>query len=742
MKGIGLFLLLFVCCACAYGREYHISGSVRDASSGEAIPFCTVSFPGTMTGTTTDVNGRFSLSVSPDLAGRFLHAGCVGFLNDSILFTPDKTSFHFLLSSSAKLLNEVVISGTMTESSKLESAVPVEVYHPAFFKKNPSPGIFESLSMVNGVQPQLNCNVCNTGDIHINGMEGPYTMVLIDGMPIVSSLSTVYGLAGIPNSMVKRIEIVKGPASALYGSEAVGGLVNIITKDAATSPRVKSDLMGSSYGEFNLDVASKTKLRNASSLWGANLFYYNTVHDINEDGFTDIALQKRFSLFNKWTYNAAPDKPASLGLRYVYEDRWGGETNWTPAWRGTDSIYGESIYVNRLELIGTNVLSTGKKLRLEYSYNYHHQNSFYGTTSYIAGQHTGFTQLLWDHAIGRHSLLAGLPFRYIQYQDNTQAMNNTRQQTILPGIFVQDEWKTSSKTTLLGGMRFDYHNEHGSIFTPRLSAKFNPSGFHTFRISAGTGYRVVNLFTEDHAALTGARSIVIAEELKPERSWNVNANYFTQFDLRRGFIVLDASLFYTRFSNKITGDFITDPDLIIYDNLNGYAVSKGASLSIDWTTGDGTKINAGMTVMNVYQTENDSTGVPKKTPQLFAPHFSSTFGISKSIRKIGLTFDLTGLIKSPMYLPVLPNDFRPEKSPWFCLMNIQCTKYIGDRLEVYGGLKNLLNFVPNDPIMRPFDPFDKEVSVDNPNGYTFDPSYNYAPVQGIRGFAGIRFAFN
>ena len=117
----------------------------------------------------------------------------------------------------------------------MASPIPVEVYSPAYFKKNPSPNIFESLQMVNGVQPQLNCNVCNTGDIHINGMEGPYTMILIDGMPIVSSLSTVYGLAGIPNSMVKRIEIVKGPASTLYGSEAVGGLINIITKDAAGS---------------------------------------------------------------------------------------------------------------------------------------------------------------------------------------------------------------------------------------------------------------------------------------------------------------------------------------------------------------------------------------------------------------------------------------------------------------------------------------------------------------------------
>src|SRR5690606_51456 len=125
----------------------------------------------------------------------------------------DNLSLRLHIEPSASTLNAVVITGTQQEMTKMESPIPVEVYHPSFFRKNPTPGIFEALNMVNGVQPQLNCNVCNTGDIHINGMEGPYTMVLIDGMPIVSSLATVYGLSGIPNSMVKRVEIVKGPAS-------------------------------------------------------------------------------------------------------------------------------------------------------------------------------------------------------------------------------------------------------------------------------------------------------------------------------------------------------------------------------------------------------------------------------------------------------------------------------------------------------------------------------------------------
>ena len=115
-------------------------------------------------------------------------------------------------------MNEIVVSGTLRAVRKLESPVAVEVYSPKFLKLNPTPSVFEALQLVNGVRPQLNCNICNTGDIHINGLEGPYTMVTIDGMPIVSSLSSVYGLFGIPNQLIERIEVVKGPASGLYGS--------------------------------------------------------------------------------------------------------------------------------------------------------------------------------------------------------------------------------------------------------------------------------------------------------------------------------------------------------------------------------------------------------------------------------------------------------------------------------------------------------------------------------------------
>src|SRR5690606_26946802 len=219
---------------------------------------------------------------------------------------------------------------SLQRQSSLESPIPVDVFYPAYFNKNPVSNLFESLSQVNGLRPQINCNVCNTGDIHINGLEGPYTMVLIDGMPIVSSLSTVYGLFGIPNSMIERMEVVKGPASTLFGSEALGGVVNVITKNAGRSEGLNVHMMGTSWSEWQTDIAfSGGKSKKVNTLTGISHFLYNSPRDMNDDGFTDLTLQHRISIFEKLKIHRKNTGNFNLAARYFYEDRWGGQTHWT-----------------------------------------------------------------------------------------------------------------------------------------------------------------------------------------------------------------------------------------------------------------------------------------------------------------------------------------------------------------------------------------------------------------------------
>lgn len=761
-----LKIILAICTGCllwtapsqAQLSAGRLKGTVR--SEGNPVAFASIGFTDIKTGTVTNEAGEYELPQLP--AGRhILQISAVGYVKhvQAVNIKPEgATRLDIQLQPTASSLNEVVVTGTLKPVSKMESPVPVDVFTPLFFRKNPTPSIFDALQNVNGVRPQLNCNVCNTGDIHINGLEGPYTMVLIDGMPIVSSLSTVYGLSGIPNSLVERVEIVKGPASTLYGSEAVGGLINIITKDPSTAPLLTADVFSTSWQEYSADLGFRFNAGKAQSLLGVNYYNYQHPVDNNGDGFTDVTLQHRISVFNKWNFPRRHQRVASLAARYFYEDRWGGQLQWSPRWRGTDSIYGESIRTNRVELIGVYQLPVEEKIMLQYSFNVHDQNSAYGNTWFLANQKIAFAQLTWDKQLGkRHSLLAGLPFRYTYYDDNTVATlkktgrgsENAPNHTYLPGVFVQDEIKLHARHMLLLGMRYDYNSIHGSIFTPRMAYKWAPNERNVLRFNVGTGYRVVSVFTEDHAALTGARDVVITEDLKPEKSWNVNLNYVKKIYMNNVFLGLDFSAFYTRFSNKIIPDYVTSQDSIIYSNLKGHAVSRGLSLNADLAFSFPLKVLAGLTVMDV-QTVKEEGGKTVRERPMLTEKLAGTWSVSYTLPRWGLSIDYTGNVYGPMRLPRLGDlDPRPANSPVWSLQNIQLTKKFNKGWEVYGGIKNLLNFTPSkDAIARPFDPFDKHVdrdvqgnvipTTDNPYALTFDPSYVYAPNQGIRGFLGVR----
>lgn len=662
-------------------------------------------------------------------------------------------------------MDEVVITGTMRPVKRTASPVPVEVYTPAFFMKNPTPSIFDAMQMVNGVRPQLNCNICNTGDIHINGLEGPYTMVLIDGMPIVSSLASVYGLSGIPNALVEKIEVVKGPASSLYGSEAIGGLINVITKRPDKAPLFSADVTASGWGEINTDLGLSYRVgERTRGLLGLNYYNYGSPMDRNGDNFTDMTLQDRFSIFNKLSWKRAGDRQAALALRYVYEDRWGGEMGWTSKFRGGDSIYGESIYTSRIELIGNYQLPVSEKLMFSYSANRHDQNSAYGTTMFIATQQVAFSQLTWEKNLGKkHSLLSGLVGRYTWYNDNTTATKDTvtgmdrADKILIPGIFVQDEIALTGKHSLLLGARYDYDHRHGNIVTPRVAYKYSLSNKDIFRVNAGTGFRVVNIFTEDHAALTGARSVVITEALKPEKSYNVNINYLKTVYSGGRSLQLDFSAWYTHFMNRIVPDYTTNTNQIIYRNLAGYAVSKGISANLDYAWSNALRITAGATVMDVSIIEKDGQGNKSHGRQLLTENWTGTWSVSYHIPGTGLVVDYTGNIYGPMLLPLLSSsDPRPSESPVWSIQNIQFSRKFGRGFEIYGGVKNLLNWTPAKVtpfiIARADDPFDKRVvfgadgnpvrTTDNPYGLTFDPNYVYASNQGIRGFLGLRYIVN
>ena len=737
-----IYFLLFALLSANLFSQNTITGKVT--FDDQPFEFVNIYLKENAKGTSTDAEGNYTLKNIHN--GNYtLVVSSVGFKTQYkkvVLQNNQNTTYNFVLEEDASQLEEVVISGTMKPVKKLDSPVNVEVFSTTFFEKNPAPSVFESMQNINGVRPQVNCSVCNTGDIKINGLDGPYTFVLIDGMPIVSGLSTVYGLTGIPQALIERIEVVKGPASTLYGSEAVGGIINIITKKPSSASKLNIETFGSSWGEVSTDIGAKYSLGKVNGLVGVNYFNYSNPIDNNDDGFTDLTLQDRISVFNKLNIQRKNNRVFSLAGRYVYEDRWGGELDWTPEFRGGTELYGESIYTSRWETFGTYQLPTDEKISFQFSANGHDQNSYYGDTFYDAQQYIGFGQFLYDTTFGKnHDVLFGVAYRYNYYDDNTPATasetGNAPSISHLPGVFVQDEITLAPNNKLLLGARYDYNSVHGNIFSPRLNYKWNSENNEdVIRISIGNGFRVANVFTEDHAALTGNREVLFDGELSPETSWNTNINYVKKIATKNNTIInIDASAFYTFFNNKIIPDYETDPTKIIYANLDGYAESKGISLSTDVTFQNGLSIIAGATLMDVSTTEN---GVTER--QLLTESFSGTWSISYKFSPIHLKLDYTGNVYAPMDLPLLgDNDPRSPTSPWYSIQNFQATKEFGNNFEVFGGVKNLLNFTPAaNSILNADDPFEENVDPANPN-LVFDPAYVYASFQGRRAFLGLRF---
>lgn len=738
----------------AQSSLFSLSGKVVD-TKGTPVELVTIAVKNSSTVVYSDAKGEFVLNN--------LSAGAYTLVSFSAIYKstqitvkiPEQNHLNLRLSMASENLDEVVVTGTMKEMNKDDSPVNVDIVTPQLFQKTSTANLFEASSLVNGVKPQINCNVCNTGDIHINGMEGPYTLILIDGMPIVSGLSTVYGLMGIPASMIERMEIAKGPAGALYGSEAMGGTMNVITKKVKQAPDMYLDYYATTYLENNLDLSTKIKLSpKINNLLGANTYWYNHAKDLNKDGFTDVTMQKRISLFNKISMQRNEDKEFSIAGRFVYEDRWGGQMNYEPKFRGGDSVYGESIYVKRFELISNYEWPCKEKIFTQLSYNFHDQNSMYGQTSFIAKQSTAFAQTYLTKTLNyKNEFLAGISYKNLWFDDNTtitqtyDGKKNQPDNSNTLGAFVQNEttFDRESKFKLLTGFRIDYHSLYQFIPSPRIAFKYTPTYKLIFRLNAATGFRVVNVFTEDHAALTGAREVVFVDKIQPEKSYNITLNTIYKMKFTRSTrLTWDATLFYYYFTNKIVANYDNDPNKVIYDNLNGYAFSKGFSVSAALVNNGPLKFTLGTTYANVMTVNKDSLGGLVYTQQLQSPKWSGNIIVTYTVKRPQLVFDVTGNWYGPQRLPVLPNDYRPQYSPWYCLLNLQISKSVKERLNLYVGVKNLFNFLPKDPIMRPQDPFDKQVMdpVSNPNGYTFDPSYNYAPMQGIRAYLGFRISVN
>ena len=691
-----------------------------------------------------------------------LYFSCMGYKADSLDVTVSTTNVHLgdvQLKPSSLGLNELVVSGTLRPVHLSNSAVRIEVVNSKQLLKSMAPtNLMESLGMINGVQEVLSCGVCYTNAISINGLPGNYTAVLIDGSPLYGNLASLYGLNGIPIQILDRYEVIKGPNSTLYGSEAMAGVINIITKDPAKQPDFSADVMVTSHMESFGNIAIAGGKGKWKQFTGLNYGYINDYDDLNQDGFGDMINLDRIGLFSKWSYDMQDGKKLVVNLKGFYEDRRNGVQEYLDdrAYRdirGNDSIYGESILTERIELFGHYDLPTKKQMRLDYSFSKHIQDSYYGSDGYEALQDVGFGRLTWDERIKKHQLTSGLSLRYQFYNDNTVATSRLEglksvdapDLQIIPGIFIQDEWTVNDRLTLLSGMRVDHYNKHGFIPSPRLSGKLKTGKWTNWRVNLGTGFKVVNLFAEDHAFVTGQREVVIQEKLRPEQSYSVSTSVNRIVNIGSSAGSFDLSAFYTHFTNKILPDY-SEAGKILYANGKGQTISQGVSLSFSQEFEFPLSYQLGLNALEVFSQE-EVNGILEKTPINFSSKWSGNLSVNYRIKKHEIILAATSRFNGPMHLPEvfdfesngeLSDISRPRLSQPFLLQNVQITKvFVKSRFELYAGIANLFNFLP---------PFSPLVGFNDPNaapGFSksFDTAYAYAPFHGREVYLGVRWNY-
>jgi len=713
-------------------------------------------------GTTTDLDGVFVLDQLPKDT-YIVQVSYVGYAPYSKKVIIDgKVDLGVIrLEPTNTTTEEVVVTekgGDIFAPTKVAPTVAVKhIVNPErLLKINAPNNLMDALTLVNGVQEEVGCGVCFTNTISINGLPGPYTMVLLDGTPMFGNLASVYGLNGIPSTMIERIEITKGPSSTIFGSEAVAGVINVITKNPSKEPIVSLDVRGTSHLESFNNLSIAGSVGKFSGMIGANYSYVGQYEDHNEDGFGDYINMDRLSVFAKAQMKRKKNRRFTIFARYYFEDRRNGVEEYMKdraylTLRGDDNIYGESIFTQRFEVLGTYDLPTEEYFKLDYSFTGHYQDSYYGADHYFANQYVGFVNFNWNKYIKGHGITAGATFRYQYYDDNTIATQdsttgNRPNHQYIPGLFIQDAWDISKKVALLYGCRLDYYQNHGFIPAPRFNIKYKPDEWTTLRFNFGTGFRIVNLFTEDHAFVTGNRTVQIAEELQAERSYNASINFNHVFTLgpSQGTINIDG--FYTYFTNAIFPDY-SDPNKIIYRNLDGFAQTRGFSVSYNqqFTFPLSISLNYNMQWADKTIVDNNT----KETSAIeYSPLFAGSWVVNYYHKPWKLNMAYTGRLIGSMTLPeVFDLDengqplgtARPTTSKPYTLHTLQITKDFPKLdLSIFVGIENLFNYrQPISPLVGFNDPAAAPGFGDN-----FDTAYAYSPIHGREVYLGIRWQLN
>ena len=731
---------------------YTISGHVIEKDSEEDIPFATILIVGTDKGAVSNEVGQFKLT---NLNGGeyTLRVSAVGYRTMEKTITVGSEYMvvvHFPLEEEAYVVDEVVVSASRTEVSRREAPVVVNILSPKLFEAVNSTDLAKSLNFQSGLRVENNCQNCGFPQVRINGLDGPYSQILINSRPIISALGGVYGLEQIPTNMIDRVEVVRGGGSALFGANAVGGTINIITKDPISNSfqvsSMFSNLGGKSWEQY---MGANVSLVAKDNTYGIALYqsYRNrNPYDHDGDTFSELGLLNMNTFGFRAYYR--PSQWSRLNVEYHTTNemrRGGNKFDLQP--HQTD-ITEQTEHIINSGGVSYDQFWDGYKHKLSAYTSVQHtdRDSYYGAQRDTAayGKTDDLTWVAGAMYVGNYERFLFAPSVFtggLEYQSNSLHdrmlgyQRDMQQDVRIASAFVQNEWKLRNFTLLAGG-RVDNHNLiERPILSPRVNLLYKPQDSFQARLTYSTGFRAPQAYDEDlHVTAVGGEGVLIklAEGLREERSnsYSGSVDYTTTLGHWQANVLVEG--FYTGLNDV----FILED---IGHDANGYAIKErrngsgarvyGANLDAKLAHGKEAVLSLGFTAQRSrYIKPEEWTDGQFTTRMMRTPDYYGYFTFTSEPVKnfdFSLSGTYTGSMIVPHYAGYIEED-RMETTPSFFDLNVKFnyTFVLHDhiKLQVNTGVQNILNH---------FQP-------DLDRGEWRDSGYFYGPGQPRTVFVGVK----
>lgn len=770
--------------------DANVFGHVVCSNCEDHLSFATVQIKGTTIGTTTDETGHFQLINVPE-GTHVIKADYLGYKPQEIEITIKKgetKEVDFELQKDALGLDEVVVTGNRNETNRKESPVIVNTITPKEFAKTQSVTLSEGLNFSPGLRMENNCQNCGFSQVRMNGMEGPYSQILINSRPIFSGLAGVYGLELIPANMIERVEIIRGGGSALYGSNAIAGTINLILKDPINNSYelgIHEGLIGTGMGNAvdpaqDFSANFNSSLTSADNKTGMSLYGFyreRQPFDANNDDFSEISSLSNTTIGTRVYHRFGTRSKLTGDFFNIKESRRGGNKFNYPLHEAiiaeavshniTTGALTYDLYFRDYDLFSVYV--SGQRVNRDSYYGAGRSLSDYGDTkdfSYTLG-----TQ--YNAKLGKSNVILGiendgawLKDKKLGYPDigNAVIQNDTiadiphKENTIIAdqstnttGIFAQYEISLD-KLNISAGARYDNYNiidleesnadKSGNIISPRLTIKYDIQQYLQARVSYSQGYRAPQIYDEDlHIEASGSRKIV--HENSPGLKQETSHSYMASLDFNRRigdvFVGILAEGFYTQLNNAFANTF-GEPDslgVVTYTrvNANQGAVVRGLNIELNAVPSDRFSFIAGFTIQHSeYKEPQDSVGNRAekrffRTPQDYG-YFTMDWQATKKLG-VSSTGNYTGKMLVPYFGTEISNPEEGEirKTKRFFNLGLKIRyniKLNGATLQLYTGIKNIFNSYQHD--------FD--------TGEDRDPAYIYGPMSPRTVYLGLKIGNN